>query len=506
VKPRVYFLGRDPTQSPWAERGLPTPDFAEISGLDLLRINEWSAETEGEARVALLVDIDAIRATQPFDDWALDAWKASLSDLVTRMMTSSGGAPFVLAYTREPSWDSAVAALRVGARDIARTSRLTERLQEILQRQGKAPVPKLAALPPVAPEAGSNVVPFRKDGSKGDWAVAKSFTASETEGSASLQPVIPKHAIPFPIEGLEGTSAPIEALRTLIRRSAPLETSVLVTGPTGSGKELVARALHRHSPRALGPFLAVPCAAIAPHLVESELFGHLKGSFTGATHDRKGYLESANGGTLFLDEVGALPLDVQSKLLRALQERSIVPVGASDPVALDVRVVAATQDDLEERIREGRFREDLLYRLRVVEIALPALRERKADIPEIARTVLKKLARRNKRPVLKVSEGSVEKFLLHGWPGNIRELENVLEHAATLCWAEGRGMIDVEDLPESVRFATMSLQQAGQLKEIVRRFEREYIASTIRRLGGSKEQAADVLGLSLATLYRKLGA
>jgi DNA-binding NtrC family response regulator len=514
ARSRVYFLSRNPGLSPWAELGLEGPDFAEISGIDLLRMHEWSPAGESEPRAAILVDIDAIRATQPFDDWALDAWKSSLGDLVARMTNPGGSGPSVLAYTREPSWDSAVAALRVGARDISRMSRLSDRLRETLR---KREAPKPATFPPPlaaekAPEeAPTNVVPFRKVTARGpEWAVAKSFadeggSAPEGLGAAS-QPAIPKHAIPFPIEGLEGTSAAVEALRTLIRRSAPLETSVLVTGPTGSGKDLVARALHRHSPRASGPFVSLPCAALVGGLIESELFGHVKGAFTGAVLDRRGYLESASGGTLFLDEVAALPLEAQAKLLRALQEREITPVGASRAVPIDIRLVAASQEDLEEKVREGRFREDFFYRLKVVEIELPALKERKADIPEIARTTLKKLARRNRRFVPSLSEDVVEKFLLHSWPGNIRELENVLEHGATLCWAEGREKMGVEDLPESVRFAAMSVLQEGQLKEVVRRFEREYIASTIRRLGGSKEHAAEALGLSLATLYRKLGS
>ncbi|MBS1982708.1 MAG: sigma-54-dependent Fis family transcriptional regulator, partial [Bdellovibrionales bacterium] len=321
----------------------------------------------------------------------------------------------------------------------------------------------------------------------------------------AAQPSIPKHAIPFPIEGLEGTSTAIETVRNLIRKTAPLESNVLVSGPTGSGKERVARAIHRYSARAQGPFVAVNCGALAPGLIESELFGHTKGSFTGASDDRIGYLEAASGGTLFLDEVTELPLEFQVKLLRVLQDRQITPVGASKSVSLDLRLVAATKHDIEERVALGKFREDLMYRVRVMDIALPALRERRADLLIIAKTILKKLAKTSRRSVLSLAEPVVEKFLLHTWPGNIRELENALDHAATLCWGDARMIIELRDLPDTIQFATMGTGKDQQLKDIVRNFEREYIASTVRRLG-SKEQAAEVLGLSLATLYRKLGS
>ncbi len=216
-------------------------------------------------------------------------------------------------------------------------------------------------------------------------------------------------------------------------------------------------------------------------------------------------MATANGGTLFLDEVSELPPDFQVKMLRALQERQITPVGSSQSLSLDIRIVAATQKNLDEMCTQGRFREDLLYRLRVMEIALPSLKERRADIPGLSKTILARLAKRAKRPVLSLSEPVVEKFLLYGWPGNIRELENCLEHAATLSWADEKKSIEVKALPESVQFATMSNSKDQQLKDAVRLFEKEYIASTIRRLG-SKEHAAEALGLSLATLYRKLGS
>jgi DNA-binding NtrC family response regulator len=436
--------------------------------------------------------------TEPLDAWALQAWKNALSDIVTKSLSShSALPPTLLAYTREPSWESASLALRVGAREITRLSKISDKVNEIL-RTPKLEAHELPPLPEVA--ISENVLKFPA-ASK----ISSENPVKESLAPWILSPKIPKHAIPFPIEGLEGSSQAIEVVRESIRRSAALDTPVFINGPTGSGKELVARCLHKYSPRASGPFIPVNCGALAPGVIESELFGHSKGSFTGAHSDRVGLLEAASAGTLFLDEITELPLEFQVKLLRAIQEKKITPVGSNKSIDIDFRLISASKDDVSELVEQNKFREDLLYRLRVIEVIFPSLSERKSDISEISNTLLKKIAKRHKKPVLKVKDNVLEKFLLYPWPGNVRELENALEQSSTLAWSDGRKELDIRDFADPIQLATMALPTDNLLKEAVKRFEREYIASTIRRFGGSKEQAADSLGLSLATLYRKLG-
>lgn len=492
-KKRVLYLNGQNRLSPWSELGQVPPDGTFIEGWPLHEIHSWQSHSEGEPVELILVDIDVIAATVPLDKWAFRAWKSSLNELIARCTHPDGRSPLLIAYTREPTWERAMVAVKIGARDVTKFSKLNEKIRETLA----GPTPREnAPVEDVDAEAPADTGKVLK------------LTPRERETPAlpvAPHAPIPKHAIPFPIEGLEGTSTAIEAVRELIRKTSPLDTSVLITGATGSGKERVARSIHRYSGRALGPFIAVNCGALASGVVESELFGHVKGAFTGAHDDRMGWLQAAHTGTLFLDEVSELSPEAQVKLLRALQERRVTPVGSATSVAIDIRVVAATKLDVDDLVEQGRFREDLLYRLRVMEIALPSLRERKADIPGLAKTILSKLAKRHKRSLLMLQENVVEKLLLYAWPGNIRELENSLEHAATLAWAEGRKHIEVKNLPESVQFATMSSEKDQVLKDAVRNFEKEYIAATIRRLG-SKEDAAEALGLSLATLYRKIGS
>lgn len=486
-KRRLIFLLAEGMPNPWDKLGTETPAGFETNICPLTKIHEFETSKAGEEVHALLLDLDDLAQTKPLDNWALSAWRATFNELVMKCMPKDGRPPLLLAYTREPTWDRAVLALRAGARDLVRLSRLGEHLRELFEpdsTQSKALV---------FSDVATNVIPF-----------AKSDIAEESVRS-TVPAAIPKHAIPFPIEGLEGNSNAIEVVRNVVRKSAALDTSVLISGPTGSGKELVARSLHRYSPRANGPFIPVNCGAISPGLVEVELFGHAEGAYTGSNGERVGYLEAANGGTLFLDEVSELPVEMQVKLLRALQERTITPVGGQKQVPIDIRVVSASKEDLNELCAQKKFREDLLYRLRVMEITLPSLVERKSDLAEISQTLLKRFARRHRKNALQLDAQAFDKFLMYRWPGNIRELENALEHGATLAWAENRSEIQVRDLPETLQFASAEAASEGELKEIVRRFEKEYIASTVRRMGGSKEQAADVLGLSLATLYRKLG-
>lgn len=496
-KRRLIFLLADGMPNPWEKMGTETPSGFETSFCSLTKIHEFETPKAGEEIHALLLDLDDLAQTKPLDNWALSAWRATFNELVMKCMPKDGRPPLLLAYTREPTWDRAVLALRAGARDLVRLSRLTEHLQELFEPDSA----RSKAL--VFNDIAANVLPFAKSDASPE--PSPDIAEERLSQRSTVPAAIPKHAIPFPIEGLEGNSNAIEVVRNVVRKSAALDTSVLISGPTGSGKELVARSLHRYSPRANGPFIPVNCGAISPGLVEVELFGHAEGAYTGSHGERVGYLEAASGGTLFLDEVSELPIEMQVKLLRALQEKTITPVGGQKQIPIDIRVVSASKDDLNELCAQKKFREDLLYRLRVMEITLPSLIERKSDLAEISQTLLKRFARRHRKNTLQLGADAFEKFLVYRWPGNIRELENALEHGATLAWAENRAEISVRDLPESLQFASNEASSEGELKEIVRRFEKEYIASTVRRLGGSKEQAADVLGLSLATLYRKLG-
>jgi transcriptional regulator with PAS, ATPase and Fis domain len=282
----------------------------------------------------------------------------------------------------------------------------------------------------------------------------------------------------------------------ILRNVAETDATVLVRGESGTGKELAARALHDESHRRDGPFRAVNCAALSPALLESELFGHVKGAFTGAVRDRKGLFAQAQGGTLFLDEVAELPGDLQAKLLRVLQERVVVPVGGNKPVAVDLRVVAATHQALREEVREGRFREDLLYRLRVVPIYLPPLRDRLGDVDLLLWHFISVQNARGPRRVRTVSPDAMRRLLDHGWPGNVRELMNVVQYA----FAVGRGPeLVLEDLLPEFREApatrpTPGAQALGESARI-----RQALATT----GGHIGEAAELLGMSRPTFWRK---
>lgn len=517
---RILWLCEDPSlPDPWTESGQTPPKEAQIEPLALLKSHVW-ADTPHYAQVlVVLVDLDVIARTHPLDQWALQAWRASFSDLILRAMGSEGRAATLLGFTREPSWERAQLGVQIGARELVKLSRLNEHLTQLIQSSPdknlsvsdiKFGSPETKTDMPGTP----NVIRFKSSQpqtgashSDAKHDVQDTLADYGLDTPAIIEaPSIPKHVIPFPIEGLDGTSHAIEGVRELIRRTAPLETPVLILGQTGTGKELVARCLHKYSARRQGPFVTLNCGAVSPNLIESELFGHVRGAFTDATQDNEGVIRSANGGTLFLDEIAHLSPDIQVKLLRVIQDHKITPVGSSQRHDIDVRIISATQEDLSELVSQGKFREDLMFRIRVIELSLPSLVERKSDIPDICRVVLRKLARKHKKSVLEIADSAMEKFLLHNWPGNIRELENVLEHAATLAWAENRKEIELNHLPESIRFVTMQSGKEQQLKDAVKRFEKEYIAATIRRMGGSKEEAATVLGLSLATLYRKLGS
>jgi DNA-binding NtrC family response regulator len=301
-------------------------------------------------------------------------------------------------------------------------------------------------------------------------------------------------------------SAPMRKVVDLARRVAKVDTTVLVTGESGAGKERVARLLHDESPRASAPFLAVNCGAVTTSLLESELFGHAKGSFTGATHDRIGLFEGAAGGTLFLDEIGEIAPEVQVKLLRALQEREVRRVGETKNRKVDVRVIAATNRNLSADVAAGRFREDLYYRLRVIELHVPPLRERKEDVLPLARAMLARTAKRLGRDgLVRFTPHAAERLLAYGWPGNVRELENAVERAVVLV-DEDASAVDVDELPEEIAHtAPLPIARPGvalPLEEV----ERQYVLSVLAQNEGNRARTAEQLGIGPATLYRKLKA
>jgi two-component system response regulator PilR (NtrC family) len=298
---------------------------------------------------------------------------------------------------------------------------------------------------------------------------------------------------------LIGESPAMSRLFELARKLSAVRTSVLVVGESGTGKELFARAIHYNGVSRDKPFVAVNCGAIPDSLIESELFGHRRGAFTGAVSDRIGYFEAANGGTLFLDEISTLPLAVQSSLLRVLEERVVIPVGDTRPRPVDVRIIAASNQDLHSLVRERVFREDLLYRLDVVRLEIPPLRERRQDIPRLAHHFLEKYTREMNKRVPGISNGAMRAMLNHQWRGNVRELENVIERA--VIFAEGRD-IGVEDLP--FQTAGMTDDVGEDLKEAVRQFERQHILYSLKRHDYDKTETAKHLGIGLSSLYRKL--
>jgi two-component system response regulator PilR (NtrC family) len=299
-----------------------------------------------------------------------------------------------------------------------------------------------------------------------------------------------------------GQSQAMRDISRLIRKVAPTSSNVLITGESGVGKEVVARAIHHYGRLHAKLFLPVNCGAIPAELLESQLFGHARGSFTGAVTAQEGLFQRARGGTIFLDEIGDLPLNLQVKLLRAIQEKEILPVGTSTPIKVDVRVIAATNRDLRKRVEEGQFREDLFYRLNVVNIEVPPLRERRDDIPRLVEYLIRRHNADLKKNCKGVDNATMKVLLSLRWKGNIRELENVIEHAMILGSGE---WITLADLPRSVPRAASDMPAVGDnLKEAVRSYERIHIENVLRRTGYDKRRAAELLGLGLSSLYRKI--
>ncbi len=301
------------------------------------------------------------------------------------------------------------------------------------------------------------------------------------------------------VHGILTASESMKALLRTVERVAAADASVLVRGETGSGKELIARALHSLSSRKNRPFLAINCAALPEQLLESELFGHQRGAFTGAIRDTEGLFRRADGGTLFLDEVAELPLSIQAKLLRVTQERQVLPVGSTRPVLVDVRIISATHRSLRREVEAGRFRADLMYRLRVIPLYLPALRERPADIEPLSLRHLTALSERGKRKVESITPAAMRLLMAHDWPGNVRELQNVLEYAYLM--GDGPSVSETELPPELGQPSPFAVQPTGsepQSQEV------ERVRRALERASGNRSQAADSLGISRSTLWRRM--
>jgi two-component system response regulator HydG len=412
----------------------------------------------GEEALALLL-------SEEFDVVVTDVRMPGMTglDLCTRIVSHRPDLPVVV-ITAFGSLETAIAAIRAGAHDFVHKPFEIEEL--ILRIEGAARHRALHA----------ELVCLRQ-------------TVADSEGWSDLL----------------GDSPPIWKLRELLAKVAASDASVLVSGETGTGKEVAARAIHAHSARRQGPFVVLDCSALPATLLESELFGHVRGAFTDARGERKGLFVQAAGGTLFLDEVGELPLDLQPKLLRALQERSVRPVGSDSEVAADVRVIAATNRDLEAAVDEGRFRRDLFYRLEVLHVALPPLRSRGRDVLLLAQHFVKRFATRSDKRVVGFSAPVAERLLAYTWPGNVRELMNCMERSVALTSYE---QLVVDDLPERVReFREEHVLVTGSdPEELVplEEVERRYVLRVLDASGGNKTIAARVLGLDRKTLHRKL--
>jgi len=303
-------------------------------------------------------------------------------------------------------------------------------------------------------------------------------------------------------EGIVARSPIMLDVFAKIRRVAAHFGTALVTGPTGTGKELVARALHRLSPAAANPFVVCNCSAIVESLMESELFGYVKGAFTGAAQDKMGVFEYANQGTVFLDEIGELPLTAQGKLLRVLQNHEIQRVGSPAPRTVNVRVIAATNRNLRTMVNEGTFRADLYYRLAMVEVKLPGLVERREDLPLLERYFLQKYAAEYKKPLSGMTRRAQSRLANYSWPGNIRELENVIGNA---CMMVDGPVIDVGDLPEEIRGPSRDMPSQDDMLISLEELQKRHTMRVLERVGGNKSHAAEILGISRATIYQLIG-
>ncbi len=298
-----------------------------------------------------------------------------------------------------------------------------------------------------------------------------------------------------------GSSESMQKVFSVMEKVIPNKSNILITGESGTGKGLVAQAIHEAGPRKDKPFIAINCGAIPENLLESELFGHKKGAFTSANEDKKGLITMAHTGTLFLDEIGELPQALQVKLLHVIQTRELTPVGDTRVITVDVRIIAATNADLMQRVKEGRFREDLYYRLNVIEIHMPSLRERRDDIPVLIKHFMEVFAKEAGKTIKDIDYEAMQALLAYDWPGNIRELRNTIERATVL--ADGE-VITMHDLTDKFRTLDIEGVSTSSLRQALDTFERDYIRRSLTESKGNKEVAAGKLGVDLATLYRKL--
>lgn len=299
-----------------------------------------------------------------------------------------------------------------------------------------------------------------------------------------------------------GKSKAMRAVLDIVRRVSPTESTVLITGESGTGKELIAREIHNHSLRRQAPFVVVDCGALIETLFESELFGHVRGSFTGAHETKHGRFEVADGGTIFFDEISNIGPNIQAKLLRVIQEREINRIGSAKPIKVDVRLLAATNENLADALRKGKFREDLFYRLSVVPVHLPPLRERKEDIPVLVEHFLRKYNKKAKKTIETISPRAVKALADYDWPGNIRELENTIERAVVL--SKGNG-IEIEDLMyHGISASSTSMSPVGGKYKSLEEMENEYIRTVLRAQLGNKSKAADILGIDRKTIWAKI--
>jgi two-component system response regulator HydG len=313
----------------------------------------------------------------------------------------------------------------------------------------------------------------------------------------------------FGFEGVVGNGPKMRRVLQLLKAYAPTSASVLILGENGTGKELVARALHANSPRKAKPFVALNCAALNENLLDDEMFGHEEGAYTGSKGQRKGRFEHAHGGTFFLDEIGDMPLALQAKLLRVLENGEVVRIGANDPIKVDVRIVAATNRDIQKEVESGRFRQDLYFRLKVGTIRLPNLRERREDIPQLGAHFIKELAKRHGKPAPKVAPAVWKAFETYDWPGNVRELKNLLDSMIVL---DLDGELTLADLPEDAGVKPHGLPSGGPtatgpdhlIGRPMEEVERYYMTRALELTKGNREEAAKILGIGERTLYRKI--
>jgi len=311
----------------------------------------------------------------------------------------------------------------------------------------------------------------------------------------------------FGFEGVIGNSTAMHAVLSKLRQIAPTSASVLITGESGTGKELAAKALHINSPRKNKPFVPLNCAELSENVLESELFGHVKGAFTGADRDRIGRFQYANGGTLFLDEIGDMPIAIQIKLLRVLESGEVVRVGSNEPIKVNVRLISATNRDLTESIAEGKFRQDLYHRLKVVSVKLPPLRERRDDIPLLIDHFLKEFAASHGKTISTITPAVRKVLMAYSWPGNVRELKNTIESMVVI---DADGVLDLDDLTEDLQTLSFGgkIDHAGGSDSLVGKpieeIEKHYISETLKLTSGNREEAARLLGMGERTLYRKI--